>query len=143
MKVFRLYSILIFAMYAASQTAFAESDLLKSFRWENRIILLHASPEKEPSIIAKLETSKASIDERHILWFLIGGESVTTNYDGELSESFPSMLSKAYFSHSDEIAVYLFGKDGGLKAQQSDLDLKELFRRIDSMPMRRLEILGQ
>lgn len=143
MKVFRLYFIIIFAMNAASQSSFAETELLKSFRWEHRIILFQAPMEKESSIIAKFEASKTALDERHILWFLIGGDSLSTNYDGVLPESFPAMLSEAYFSQSDEIAVYLIGKDGGLKAQQKDLDLKELFRRVDSMPMRRLEMLGR
>lgn len=142
-KVFRLYAIIISTMYAAAQSAFAESELLKSFRWEHRIILVQALFEEESSIIAKLETSNAAIDTRHILWFLVGGDFLYTNYEGFLPGGFADNASKVYFSKRDETVVFLFGKDGELKARQADLDLEVLFRQIDSMPMRRLEMLGE
>ena len=51
----------------------------------------------------------------------------------------PRSLSQRFFSRSDA-AVFLIGKDGGLKASARQLDLPALFARVDAMPMRRREM---
>ncbi|MCF8004127.1 MAG: DUF4174 domain-containing protein [Chromatiaceae bacterium] len=62
-----------------------------------------------------------------------------TNDPGPLDPRLVKELEQRFFSRSDA-AVFLIGKDGGLKASAQQLDLPALFERIDAMPMRRREM---
>lgn len=109
---------------------------LAALRWDYRVILVDA---RIPDAIARLEAAQAAIDERDILWFALEEGRISTNYPGALAPSLRAELEAKVFSRSDE-AVFLIGKDGGLKATATHLDLPALFERIDAMPMRRREM---
>jgi hypothetical protein len=109
---------------------------LASLRWQYRVILVDAAI---PDAIARLRGAQSAVDERDILWFALDQGQVQTNYSATLDAQFIEELEGRYFSTS-EAAVFLIGKDGGLKASADHLDLPALFARIDAMPMRRREM---
>ena len=78
---------------------------------------------------------RIAIDERDIVWFVSHEGRLQSNYPGPLSDALAAELERQYFSRSDA-AVFLIGKDGGLKVSDQRLDLPRLFERIDAMPMR-------
>jgi hypothetical protein len=109
---------------------------LASLRWKYRIILVDA---QIPDAVARLRAEQPALDERDILWFVHDQGQVQTNYPGPLDARLKQELEQQFFSRSDA-AVFLIGKDGGLKASAARLDLSALFERIDAMPMRRREM---
>ncbi|MEA1052908.1 DUF4174 domain-containing protein [Lamprobacter modestohalophilus] len=111
---------------------------LASLRGQYRIILVDA---QIPDAVARLRAEQPALDERDILWFMgdQGQGQVQTNYPGPLDARLKQELEQQFFSRSDA-AVFLIGKDGGLKASAGELDLPALFARIDAMPMRRREM---
>lgn len=114
---------------------------LAPLQWQNRILLVR-SPEAAPDAEHQLRAANTAISERHLLWFLITAEGIRTNHAGTLSEQFTPNILERYFA-DEGINVVLIGKDGGVKARASSLDLEAIFSRIDSMPMRREEMRRQ
>lgn len=125
--------------------AAAEENPLKSFRWDYRLILISAPATEAKERVAELKAAQAGIDERHVLWFVFDGQSVITNYRQPLGEGFRAAVLERYFKEVDPVstALRLVGKDGGIKERAGQLDLAQLFARIDSMPMRQSEIKGK
>lgn len=109
---------------------------LGSLRWQHRIILVDA---QIPDAVARLRAEQPGLDERDILWFVRDRGQLQTNYPGLLDLGLGEELEQRFFSQFDA-AVFLIGKDGGLKASAQRLDLPALFARIDAMPMRRREM---
>ena len=132
-------STLFFMMAANLQSA---AQVLERFQWENRLILVRTEKVESREIMRQFADQRAAIEERHIVWFVLEGNVVETNYEDALPENFAGRIGKAGYWKGDE-KVLLVGKDGGVKARQETLDLEALFRRIDSMPMRRAEMRQQ
>jgi hypothetical protein len=109
---------------------------LSSLRWRYRIIVVDAQIS---DAVERLQAGQEAISERDILWFVPDQRQLHTNYQGPIDARLIAELERRYFSRSDA-AVFLIGKDGGLKASAPHLDLPALFRRIDAMPMRRREM---
>jgi len=124
--------------------AFSEHDPLKSFLWDFRIVLVSTPSSEVDDHVSELKRAQEAINERHILWFVFGDDSVATNYDNAepLGEEFRPTVLKRYFSEQSEgkTQVRLIGKDGGVKARSAKLDLQQLFALIDTMPMRQAEM---
>lgn len=138
------YFILLLLLIQMSAANPLESDALDRFRWEHRILLISTQEPLSGSLLDELNQASGPIRERHLLWFLFSGEDVVTNYPGILEEKFEKALRHFYRNRShSKHSVLLIGKDGGIKARQSRLDLKALFNRIDSMPMRQREMREQ
>lgn len=119
-----------------------ESDGLKSLvplRWQHRLLLLVDPPSARESI-NHLEEHARRLAERDLLWFVVDGQSLHTNYPGRLDESFPVQLRE---THGNGGPILLIGKDGGVKLRAEQLDLDAIFARIDSMPMRQREMRRQ
>lgn len=116
--------------------------VLEGFQWEKRLILVRAEQAERREIVSRFEDQHVAIVERDIVWFVFEGDTVETNYEGSLPGDFAGRIGETdYWKVGDR--VLLIGKDGGVKARQEALDLEDLFRRIDSMPMRRAEMGAQ
>ena len=111
---------------------------LASLRWQHRIIVVDA---QIPDAIERLREAQQAIDERDILWFVSHQGRLQSNYPGPLGDALAAEVQRRYFSRSSA-AVFLIGKDGGLKASDQHLDLPRLFEQIDTMPMREREMQG-
>lgn len=109
--------------------------------WENRVILIYPGDEvnlKKINYEALFKKFNDEIKERDILWFIIKGKEVLTNYPNTLSNDF-IVNTKSKFQ-IEKYKILLIGKDGGVKAKGKDLNLEMLFEEVDGMPMRQQEI---
>ena len=114
---------------------------LEELRWQYRVILVFAREPYRSNALANLDEFKAEIEERDIAWFVLGDNTMHTNYDGRLEDKLREELMDSYFTPvPDDTAVRLIGKDGTVKSRSIDLDLEATFGLIDQMPMRRAEM---
>ena len=114
---------------------------LEDFRWKHRVILIFAREPYLSNALSNLDELKAEIEERDIAWFVLGDNTLHTNYDGKLDDQLSEELMDSYFTPvPTETAVRLVGKDGTLKSSSIDLNLEATFGLIDRMPMRRGEM---
>jgi hypothetical protein len=108
------------------------------FAWENRLIIING---KCDCSIWFSEISEKDLLERKLLVFHFEDSVlIDSNFDGEVNtNSFLKLSSK---SSSELVRWVLIGLDGGVKKSgNSTPNQLEIHRTIDSMPMRRSEIL--
>ncbi|MDL5050744.1 DUF4174 domain-containing protein [Oscillatoria amoena NRMC-F 0135] len=134
-----LIAAAIFSVIPRPAAASAEEMLtLDSLKWKNRALVIVTSDDRESnaSLESKLLRAKEEIDERDLLYFIVGDSARKTNAPRPLALS-ESDAQKRFPLKGKTHTVYLIGKDGGIKLVQNDrLDLKAIFERIDQMPMR-------
>ncbi|MEM9257802.1 MAG: DUF4174 domain-containing protein [Pseudomonadota bacterium] len=107
---------------------------LGQLRWENRVlVILPPMAHKQE----QLTQQERGVEDRDLIWFVVSNGSLKSNYAGDVSDQVRGEIA-ARFEPGQP--VVLIGKDGGVKARESRLNLMELFSLIDSMPMRRDEI---
>jgi len=137
-------AILLACMMTVNVKAQASEEKLadlENLRWKYRVILIFAREPYMSNALNNLAELKAEIEERDIAWFVLGDNTLHTNYDGNLEDKLREELMDSYFTPVPaETAVRLIGKDGSLKSRSSDLDLEATFGLIDRMPMRREEM---
>lgn len=81
----------------------AKDDPLCPSRWEQRIILVNTAGDAEPSALKTLRSAEPAIRERHVLWFVIQGQRLLTNFAGELPSGFGQQLRSTYFEPLSKI----------------------------------------
>jgi len=114
---------------------------LEDLRWKYRVILVSAHEPHTSNALATLNELAAEIEERDIVWFVLGDDELHTNYKGKLIHTLREQIVDRYFTPvPNETSVLLVGKDGTLKSHSSDLNLEATFGLIDQMPMRREEM---
>lgn len=118
-------------------------DPLDPWQWDNRILVVDGREKDLDDLLLLMEAEKASIEERHLLWFILTDDGVRTNAEKLLPEGFADDLRRRHFADGTAVKAVLVGKDGGVKMREARLDLAEVFARIDSMPMRRAEMRRQ
>jgi len=136
MKHIVLIPLLIFILSAHAEEMPVLS-YLDSLEWENRVIVITRMKNQDESL-QLLRNYEAEIDDRDIIWFMISGDNVVTNYTGQLSRDFVGNTLQRLASVQGK--VFLIGKDGGIKSANDTLDLEVIFSEIDAMPMRQYEM---
>lgn len=112
----------------------ADMNRLSDYQWKNRLILVQAADENA-SEIETLNSARAGVDDRDIVWFVNTGSYVVSNQKA-LSSRLESDVRALLEESRLKERVLLIGKDGGIKSREPILDLDAIFRRIDAMPMR-------
>ena len=114
---------------------------ISDFKWQKRLIIVFAPQAEHEAIAKSLSREQALIDDRHINWFVVSGETVTSNYKGSLNKEWAALLRKQFEAdRSAATEVVLVGKDGGVKHRSYTLDTLDIYYRIDQMPMRQSEM---
>jgi len=121
---------------------------LEKYQWKNRILLIAASTtsvEQFQAQIKELDHSEEGLKERKLLVCqLVGDQYKIVNYlEEEKREEWQTLASKKQevLDQKDRFKVMLIGLDGGIKLERTEVLKKvELYRIIDSMPMRRSEL---
>ena len=113
---------------------------LDDLKWEYRVVLYFPVEGQSPLILN--DSIQHEIEERKIAYFIYG-DSVITNLDTSFSPAYLQQVESKYkMGYSDNVYV-LIGLDGGVKMRKEEpLDWENIFRTIDSMPMRQSEIRG-
>ena len=109
---------------------------LGDFRWQYRILLIN-EPQDPEALLDLLSANAAAFEGRRLLWFVLRGGAVQTNYADALGSDLPTNALSQLGAGPNE--ALLIGLDGGVKARGSQLDLAALYALIDAMPMRRAE----
>lgn len=138
MKFLTITYFIFFGFYAQGQ------DLdLRDFRWENRILLFiseDSNNTKYQKQLFEFIEKEDGMSERKLL--IVEVQKNRYRLHGELLEwNESSSLYKEYANDHNDFQVLLIGLDGGIKLRQKEMvTAKEIFDKIDSMPMRMSEI---
>ena len=118
----------LFATVAA-----AHAPDLDALRWNSRVLLLFAPNANNTQLAQQkqmLDSRSAGLKERDLKVF-----EITGNSDAD------EQLRNRFHVKADSFAVVLIGKDGSKKLKHSEpADPNDIFKLIDSMPMRKDEI---
>ena len=111
--------------------------MLKEKKDHRRVLLLYGSDDAQHYLIEQQEAlnkQQASMDERDL--------DVIVLISSEVPEPDRQFLMHDYkLNPADEFIGWLIGKDGGVKeTYKKPVAPKDLFRLIDSMPMRKREM---
>ena len=103
---------------------------LNQYLWKNRIILTFADDEDHTDLIklkAEMKENNCEILNRDLLHLHLSNDGKTGNHITTNDQSF---------------RILLIGKDGGIKYESNQyVSLIQLFKLIDSMPMRQDEMV--
>ena len=109
---------------------------LEQLRWTNRILLVFVNEDADSKAIKEMFAKHADeTNDRDIRFFIINNE-VPTNGKEILTKRCVTELKAKYDIPDRGMTVILIGKDGGEKYRKDRLDLEEVYRVIDVMPMR-------
>ncbi|MBT7714789.1 MAG: DUF4174 domain-containing protein [Deltaproteobacteria bacterium] len=123
-----------------NQASGQTSIRLDVLRWQNRIILVFGNQDTNLEAVHKVfQTQQVNIDERDIKYFLIGKQTLGSGPE-TFTQQYIQELRRKYGIDQNRLTVILIGKDGGEKYRQPYLNLIEIYREIDTMPMRMREM---
>ncbi|MEQ8572712.1 DUF4174 domain-containing protein [Fulvivirga sp.] len=123
----------------------AKAQELDTHRWKNRVLLIFAENDNNPTLSDQLKALNSDIEglkERKLIVYQIFPTHYKTGHTHSHETIKPDeSLFKKYDTSSDPFKVILIGLDGGVKYEKYGL-LKNsaLFEIIDGMPMRKSEI---
>ena len=134
---FLTISVFLLASFAqiakAAESYFVEVEentTLENFEWAQRQIIIFSDSEKDQNFISQMEFLLEDVNELKERDIIV---LVDTN------PSRPSSLRKRLRPHG--FAFILIGKDGQVKLRKpSPLNIREIARVIDKMPIRQQEI---
>ena len=117
---------------------------LKSFEWENRVLIVSGNGSKYQNQFDNLEGNKNEYTERDMVVILINKDESKISYDGlnVLNKlDYESTFSIRKRFNFDNFNLILIGKDGGVKYNNNEpVKINKIFEIIDKMPMRMQEI---
>jgi len=132
-----------FVIFANNGDAVKNIRSFNDLRWEKRILLIYENEsENMNNFLSTLEKAEEQLSNRDVLWFLLKEGKITSNSHLSWDDKFFQKIEKVYFSDKKN-KVLLIGKDGSIKSISKKLVLDNLISLIDSMPMRRLEIMEE
>lgn len=122
---------------------------LKNHKWEKRILIIKTTDIKSKKYQEQLKEFKNSseelIDRKLIFYKVTGDDYELIDYkNNELNNSgkISRKITTTILNENENFEVILIGLDGGIKLQQTEILIKkDLFRIIDTMFMRRNEII--
>ncbi len=142
MKIILLFILSLFIANALI------AQVLKDHRWENRVVVIQAKDASSANYQKQLEEFVNSVEEfeerRIVLYQIVNQKYKYTDFKNPSLESVwkPFLNWDELKVNPDEIfKIELVGLDGGIKLESKQVVLKEdLFKLIDSMPMRKYEL---
>lgn len=114
----------------------ASAETLSDHQWKRRVLVITQSNDK---LAAKLTAARAELSERDLEVLVLNGPVGI----GKLPDpKFAEELRERLRVKRDLAEVILMGKDGStvLRWSTGEFTVNDLLGRIDSMPMRRLEM---
>jgi hypothetical protein len=116
---------------------------LSEYAWEKRQIILF-SPENlnedYKQFNRSLLNNKNAIDDRNLQVWRVLPELQVTLDDESKSHLTPEMFYDYFNVGANEFYIILLGYDGAIKLKRSSVTLPEIFKLIDSMPIRQQEM---
>ena len=129
----KLIFLFIFYLFMSVNFAMAEKKSLSNYLWENRLLIISfekGNNEVKNSTNEYIRKNQCQFDERNLIVIFF------ENYKNSNYQS-PSYITGNF-------GFWLVGYDGGVKLFSKDISiLKNIFSTIDSMPMRKNEMLSK
>ena len=117
---------------------------LKQFQWKNRLLFIFAQDVSHPlykNLQSQIVAQKAEVDDRDLIVFEVPSQGPARMNTSPLDQKEADSIRNRFAVPSNAFSLILVGKDGGIKLKRSDqVDLREVFGLIDSMPMRQREM---
>ncbi len=116
---------------------------LATYTWKNRLLLVFATGEEETyqNFMEKLQGQEDQITDRDLIILSIFESGESRLGDSPIDQHSAASLRNRFSIQPGQFIVVLVGKDGGEKLRRnSEVELKEIFSLIDSMPMRQREM---
>ena len=127
---------------------------LNQFIWDHRMLVLvapqagmprHRDECDSPQVLQQLNAIASREDaliDRDLLLIQLYAKGQSRMQNDSISSDEARRLRKELGTDAESKLLILIGKDGSIKRRAPlDVDLSEIFRQIDSMPMRRSEML--
>ncbi|MBB3695949.1 DUF4174 domain-containing protein [Flammeovirga yaeyamensis] len=118
-----------------------EAQNLDDHQWKHRLLVIKTNTEGQDLYtqqIEEFEGEENEFEERKIKVFYVVNSSYSLSADEKASIDWEHPL---LFDKRMDFEVVLIGLDGGVKLRESTfLSKKDLYDKIDSMPMRRTEL---
>ena len=116
-------------------------DLLATYKWQKRILLVFASDIKNLEGTAQLKLLKQTeqdLTDRDLVLITVRGNKIESNIPGDITAN---DLRQQFQVKSTAFTLILIGKDGGEKYRTTRLTKPAvIFNIIDAMPMRQSEM---
>ncbi|NIO06248.1 MAG: DUF4174 domain-containing protein [Proteobacteria bacterium] len=117
---------------------------LATYNWKNRLLLVFAPREEDETyqnFMEKLQGQEDEITDRDLIIFSIFESGESRLRDSSIDQHSAASLRNRFSIQPGQFIVVLVGKGGGEKLRRkSEVELKEIFSLIDSMPMRQREM---
>ena len=132
-------SLLIASLFTAlvGAAGHAGAASLADLQWDKRVVVVFAPTDTLAGEFRDTLDNTAGVRSRDIAWFVLAPS-------GETFSNINTPIPRRQLLDLHEnggIEAVLIGKDGGVKARQTeDFDLSAFFGKIDQMPMRRREM---
>ena len=149
MKSAPLTSFYLLITSLLSFTIQAQENPLEPYEWKKRIVLLITATDDENLFLeqqAALGELNSDFDERKLLVLEVRTDKYRILNEPERGQESSlwlddEFLFMRYRLKKELFSVVLIGLDGGVKLQQAKVvSRRELFDRIDAMPMRSAEM---
>ena len=115
---------------------------LSDYRWEKRLVVLLADDEAQPYLeeqIKAFKTYPEGLEERKLQVITVKPNAFRIGIEKQAWK--PGGFLYKRYRQQGSFAFILIGLDGGEKLRRQEvMPLKELYRIIDSMPMRAAEM---
>ena len=137
--------ILFLSLFASMASGGAPDAIdLNAYQWEHRLLFLFVPTEKDPSYLSlkkEIEHQAKEVLDRDLLIAHVPEKGEGRLGMKRLSSGQGFSLRKNFSVPPGQLMSILVGKDGGVKFRQDRMvELKEIFRVIDAMPMRQQEM---
>jgi hypothetical protein len=108
--------LLSISAYAADKHQLTNLNQLK---WKSRIVIVDQRVD-DFSARAKFIKNEFDINERNVIWVIIGDQLVSSNYPAALSQELAKDIGRRLLLANAK--VILIGKDGSIKLRQLSFD---------------------
>lgn len=124
-----------------------QNNPIEAHKWEKRVLIVSASSHTNVGYKRQnqiLEKDKKGTKERDLIIYRLYDDHWLDPKNESLSKKQSDAIYREYNIQRGTFSVLLIGKDGGIKMHKEDIiSTKEIFKLIDSMPMRQQEMRKQ
>jgi hypothetical protein len=142
-KGFAATCLIMVALIICATSETLSMDLTQ-FQRKNRMLFIFAQDGNHPlfkDLQSQVMAQKAEVDDRDLIVFEVPAQGTARMNDSTLDRKEADSIRNHFAITGDEFSLILVGKDGGIKLKRMDqVDLREVFELIDSMPMRQNEM---
>ncbi|BAO55299.1 methylmalonyl-CoA epimerase [Nonlabens marinus S1-08] len=124
-----------------------DSQDLKKYQWQNRIVLVLSDDETNKNFKTQIESLKAAsagcAELKLVLYQVLPNQVTLHHFEAADKKPSPnsSDLYKEFMRSKDSFKFVLIGLDGSIKKEQSTImETEELFSIIDGMSIRQAEM---